>query len=68
MNNKAVRVPSYATYYVMNGTMKIVVELTARLGDKTKCLMSQNDCSEHVGFYKIKNKRKQLFDMTRFKN
>uniref|UniRef100_A0AC34Q670 Guanylate cyclase n=1 Tax=Panagrolaimus sp. JU765 TaxID=591449 RepID=A0AC34Q670_9BILA len=48
MNNKAVRVPSYATYYVMNGTMKIVVELTARLGDKTKCLMSQNDCSEHV--------------------
>lgn len=48
MNNKAVRVPSYATYYVVNGTMKIVVELTARLGDKAKCLMSQNDCSEHV--------------------
>ncbi|KAI1709792.1 adenylate and guanylate cyclase catalytic domain-containing protein [Ditylenchus destructor] len=48
MNNKAVRVPSYATYYVKNGTMKIVVELTARLGDKVKCAMSENDCSEHV--------------------
>ena len=50
MYNKAVRVPSYATYYVVNGTMKIVVELTARLGDKTKCIMSQNDCSEHVRY------------------
>lgn len=48
MNNKAVRVPSYATYYVNNGTMRIVVELTARLGDKNRCMMSQNDCSEHV--------------------
>ena len=48
MNNKAVRVPSYATYYVKNGTLKIVVELTARLGDKAKCAMSENDCSEHV--------------------
>lgn len=65
MNNKAVRVPSYATYYVYNGTptenrrvegypfsgtMRIVVELTARLGDKLKCAMSEHDCSEHVGF------------------
>lgn len=46
MNNKAVRVPSYATYYVLNGTMQIVVELTASLGNKAKCL--ENDCSEHV--------------------
>ena len=51
MNNKAVRVPSYATYYVINGTMRIVVELTARLGDRSKCAMSQTDCSEHVGFH-----------------
>lgn len=62
MNNKAVRVPSYATYYVMNGTMKIVVELTARLGDKTKCLMSENDCSEHVSFY-LKNLNKNVTKM-----
>lgn len=48
MNNKAVRVPSYATYYVINGTMKIVVELTARLSNKGKCSISENDCSEHV--------------------
>ncbi|KAL3103382.1 hypothetical protein niasHS_002568 [Heterodera schachtii] len=48
MNNKAIRVPSYATYHTKNGTMKIVVELTARLGDKLKCAMSENDCSEHV--------------------
>nr|CAD2188039.1 unnamed protein product [Meloidogyne enterolobii] len=36
------------TYHVKNGTMRIVVELTARLGDKHKCAMSENDCSEHV--------------------
>lgn len=51
MNNKAVRVPSYATYYVLNGTIQIVVELTASLGNKAKCL--ENDCSEHVIFFKI---------------
>ncbi|KAL3097057.1 hypothetical protein niasHS_002773 [Heterodera schachtii] len=48
MNNKAIRVPSYATYHVKNGTMRIVVELTARLSDKHKCALSENDCSEHV--------------------
>ncbi|CAD5234237.1 unnamed protein product [Bursaphelenchus xylophilus] len=48
MNNKGVRVPSYATYYVVNGTMRIVVELTARLMDKAKCAIAENDCSEHV--------------------
>uniref|UniRef100_A0A7E4V5L5 Guanylate cyclase n=1 Tax=Panagrellus redivivus TaxID=6233 RepID=A0A7E4V5L5_PANRE len=48
MNSKGVRVPSYATYYTQNGTMKIVVELTAKLGDKTKCDHLQDDCSEHV--------------------
>jgi hypothetical protein len=41
-------VPSYATYHIKNGTMRIVVELTARLGDKLKCAMSEHDCSEHV--------------------
>ncbi|KAL3101133.1 hypothetical protein niasHS_001593 [Heterodera schachtii] len=48
MNNKAIRVPSYATYHTKNGTMKIVVELTARLGDRLKCLKMEHDCSEHV--------------------
>ncbi|CAD5234238.1 unnamed protein product [Bursaphelenchus xylophilus] len=48
MNNKAVRVPSYATYFVKNGTVRIVVELTARLSDKAKCQASESDCSEHV--------------------
>ncbi|KAI6244143.1 Protein kinase domain-containing protein [Aphelenchoides fujianensis] len=48
MNNKAVRVPSYATYHVVNGTMRIVVELTARLTEKHKCVVSEHDCSEHV--------------------
>ena len=42
-----------ATYHVKNGTMRIVVELTARLGDKHKCAMSENDCSEHVINIKI---------------
>ncbi|CAK5119017.1 unnamed protein product [Meloidogyne enterolobii] len=44
-----------ATYHVKNGTMRIVVELTARLGDKHKCAMSENDCSEH---------ERMLYDMT----
>ncbi|KAI3418800.1 hypothetical protein GPALN_007900 [Globodera pallida] len=48
INNKAIRVPSYATYHVKNGTMRIVVELTARLSDKHKCAISENDCSEHA--------------------
>jgi hypothetical protein len=42
INNKAIRVPSYATYFTKNGTMKIVVELTARLGDKLRCAMSDH--------------------------
>lgn len=48
MNNKAVRVPSYATYYTKGGTMRIVVELTARQADKLKCSTMDDDCSEHV--------------------
>jgi hypothetical protein len=48
MNNKAVRVPSYATYYTKNGTVRIVVELTARQNDKSKCSLADQDCSEHV--------------------
>uniref|UniRef100_A0A915DCZ7 guanylate cyclase n=1 Tax=Ditylenchus dipsaci TaxID=166011 RepID=A0A915DCZ7_9BILA len=55
MNNKAVRVPSYATYHVKNGSMRIVVELTARLGDKHKCAKSENDCSEHVAHETMSN-------------
>ena len=75
MNNKAIRVPSYATYHTKNGSMRIVgkyvfiesnkifkvisgsviiVELTARLGDKLKCAMSEHDCSEHVSFGLLK--------------
>lgn len=48
MNNKAVRVPSYATYQCANGTMRIVVELTARLGDQNKCAKENSDCADHV--------------------
>lgn len=48
MNNKAVRVPSYATYQCVNGTMRIVVELTARLGDQNKCAKDNSDCADHV--------------------
>ncbi|KAK0397573.1 hypothetical protein QR680_002176 [Steinernema hermaphroditum] len=55
INNNAVRVPSYATYYVSNGTMKIVVELTAKLGDKVKCAVTQSECSEHVAHEVIPN-------------
>lgn len=70
MNNKAVRVPSYATYYVRNGSMRIVVELTARLEEKLKCAKKQmqsgaaagggnggsdSDCSEHVAHEVLSN-------------
>lgn len=48
MNNKAVRVPSYATYHTKNGTIRIVVELSARQSDKSKCATMDHDCSEHV--------------------
>ena len=48
MNKKSIRVPSYATYLVKNGTIKIVVELSARIGDKQKCAISIDDCTEHV--------------------
>ena len=40
--------------FALAGTMKIVVELTARLGDKLKCAMSENDCSEHVSCFSMK--------------
>ncbi|KAH7726719.1 GCY-9 protein [Aphelenchoides avenae] len=55
INNRAVRVPSYATYYVHNGTMRIAVELTARLGDKLRCAQSESDCSEHVAHEVLPN-------------
>ena len=64
MNTKAVRVPSYATYHVQNGTMRIVVELTARLEAKLNCAKRQqqagagsadSDCSEHVAHEVVSN-------------
>uniref|UniRef100_A0A8R1DGW6 Guanylate cyclase n=2 Tax=Caenorhabditis japonica TaxID=281687 RepID=A0A8R1DGW6_CAEJA len=48
MNNKAIRVPSYATYYATNGTLKIVVELEAKNSDKGQCEKNEEMCSEHV--------------------
>ncbi|GMR62469.1 hypothetical protein PMAYCL1PPCAC_32664, partial [Pristionchus mayeri] len=48
INNKAIRVPSYAVYYASNGTLDIVVELEAKLGDRQECARDQNVCSEHL--------------------
>ncbi|CAB3399460.1 unnamed protein product [Caenorhabditis bovis] len=48
MNNKAIRVPSYATYYSTNGTLKIVVELEAKNNDRGACEKNEDMCSEHV--------------------
>ncbi|CAP35040.2 Protein CBR-GCY-9 [Caenorhabditis briggsae] len=49
MNNKAIRVPSYATYHAINGTLKvIVVELGAKLNDRGACEKNEDMCSEHV--------------------
>ncbi|VDK32976.1 unnamed protein product [Gongylonema pulchrum] len=50
INNEAVRVPSYATYQISNGSLRIVVELEAKLGDANKCLLRKTDCSIHVCF------------------
>ncbi|CAJ0946898.1 unnamed protein product, partial [Mesorhabditis belari] len=48
MNNKAIRVPSYATYHTANGTLRIVVELEAKLGNDQKCKANPDMCTEHV--------------------
>lgn len=48
MNNKAIRVPSYATYHTTNGSLRIVVELEAKLGERSKCKSNSDMCSEHV--------------------
>ncbi|CAJ0570905.1 unnamed protein product, partial [Mesorhabditis spiculigera] len=48
MNNKAIRVPSYATYHTSNGSLRIVVELEAKLGERDKCNSNLELCSEHV--------------------
>lgn len=48
MNNKAIRVPSYATYHATNGTLKIVVELEAKIADRATCEKDASLCSEHV--------------------
>lgn len=50
MDNKAIRVPSYATYYTTNGTLKIVVELEAKNSDRLQCQKDPDQCSEHVRF------------------
>lgn len=48
MNNKAIRVPSYATYHTTNGTLRIVVELEAKNADRALCGRNPEQCSEHV--------------------
>ncbi|EYC24028.1 hypothetical protein Y032_0014g2276 [Ancylostoma ceylanicum] len=48
MNNKAIRVPSYATYHTTNGTLRIVVELEAKNADRALCEKNPEQCSEHV--------------------
>ncbi|KAF8354659.1 gcy-9 [Pristionchus pacificus] len=48
INNKAIRVPSYAVYYASNGTLDIVVELEAKLGDRNECAKNADLCSEHL--------------------
>ncbi|KAJ1361806.1 Receptor-type guanylate cyclase gcy-9 [Parelaphostrongylus tenuis] len=41
MNHKAIRVPSYATYHITNGTLRIVVELEAKTVSKERCEKKQ---------------------------
>ncbi|GMT06605.1 hypothetical protein PENTCL1PPCAC_28779, partial [Pristionchus entomophagus] len=48
INNKAIRVPSYAVYYASNGSLDIVVELEAKLGDRDECKKNADLCSEHL--------------------
>ncbi|KAK6766572.1 hypothetical protein RB195_026075 [Necator americanus] len=48
MNNKAIRVPSYATYHTTNGTLRIVVELEAKNAEREHCERNPEQCSEHV--------------------
>uniref|UniRef100_A0A0N4Z7S9 Guanylate cyclase n=1 Tax=Parastrongyloides trichosuri TaxID=131310 RepID=A0A0N4Z7S9_PARTI len=45
MNTDAVRVPSYAAYSLKNGSLKIVMEIEAKLSESSSC---KKDCSEHV--------------------
>lgn len=48
IDNEAVRIPSYTTYQVYNGTLRTVVELEAKLGDPEKCSLKNEECSLHV--------------------
>ncbi|KAE9415626.1 hypothetical protein Angca_007637, partial [Angiostrongylus cantonensis] len=48
MNHKAIRVPSYATYHITNGTKRIVVELEAKIVNRERCEKNTNQCSEHI--------------------
>ncbi|VDK74338.1 unnamed protein product [Onchocerca ochengi] len=48
INNEAFRIPSYTTYQMQNGSLRIVVELEAKLGDPEKCSLKNKECSLHV--------------------
>uniref|UniRef100_A0A915PQ63 Guanylate cyclase n=1 Tax=Setaria digitata TaxID=48799 RepID=A0A915PQ63_9BILA len=48
IDNEAFRIPSYATYQIQNGSLKLVVELEAKLGDPKKCSLKKTDCSLHI--------------------
>ncbi|EJD75141.1 guanylate cyclase [Loa loa] len=48
IDNEAVRIPSYITYQVCNGSLRTVVELEAKLGDPATCSLQKGDCSLHV--------------------
>ncbi|VDM38611.1 unnamed protein product [Toxocara canis] len=49
INSKAIRVPSYAIYHIINGTTRIVIELEATLGDSNECVIQgEQECYEHV--------------------
>ncbi|KAM3715200.1 Receptor-type guanylate cyclase gcy-9 [Dirofilaria immitis] len=48
IDNEAFRIPSYTTYQMQNGSLRIVVELEAKLGDPEKCILDNKECSLHV--------------------
>ncbi|VDN82618.1 unnamed protein product [Brugia pahangi] len=48
IDNEAVRIPSYITYQLYNGSLRTVVELEAKLGDPEKCSLKGEECSLHV--------------------
>ncbi|VDP19312.1 unnamed protein product [Onchocerca flexuosa] len=48
IDNEAFRIPSYTTYQMYNGSLRVVVELEAKLGDPEKCNLKNKECSLHV--------------------